>query len=392
MGRRPAAPVVEQDAEHGDVFQYRFTAHGRRFRGSTGCRDREAAQAETLRLYAAALAQKPLPKADAARRPVASQDLTKLFAAFIGTVTGKKSPEYIRKMESHFSAHFARRWRTLSEIVQPGAIDAFASARLAGDAPAFEHDPRRKRPKNGKSVTVHKELVTLRRFLKWCKKMGHIAELPHIDPVAQVSDYTPPDLTPDQVATYLAALPTRREHRHRHPVRERFTFMWAQALRNKEVSSLRRRDVNLELREMTIRQSEDKARVGRTIGLSDEAHDALVEYIGEETWDGDALLFGDADYRTQLEHAAEATGLPVITPHHLRHFRLTELGHEPGTSVAALQFFAGHKHLSTTDKYVRSRTAATHEMLASAKASRAAAAARAAKKKRPAKRGGRRRG
>jgi integrase len=361
MGRRPGAPVVERDAEHGDVYQFRFTAHGVRHRGSTGRRDFGEAQAEALRIYAAALAHKPLPKTRAVKRPAASADLTDTFARFIASLTGKKSAEYLRKMESHFGAHFAHRWRTLAEMTQPGAIDTYASDRLAGKSPAVEPTKKFKRRAKAEPVTVHKELVTLRRFLKWTLKMGMIAELPHVEPVSQVSSYTPPDYSTEDAKRLLAALPSRREHPSRHPVREFFTLQWAQASRPGEVESLRVRDVNLKRREMTIRQSEDKARVGRTVALSDEAAEVIEDMLAEKR-PADSFLFGVHNYRAQLAKAAAALELPRPTRHHLRHFRLTELGHTPGVSPAALQFLAGHKHMSTTDKYIHSKTKATRDL------------------------------
>lgn len=288
-----------------------------------------------------------------------------MFAEFIAYLTGKKSKGYLDKLESHFATHFAHRWRTIEQMCEPGSIDAYASDRLSGNAPAVEVKARRPRPAKGSSVTVHKELVTLRRFLKWALKMGHIDALPHIEPVPQISDYAPPDYTPDDVRALLGALPSRETHRRRFPAREFFTVQWAQAARPGEIESLRVRDVNLKRREMTIRQSEDKARVGRTVAIADEAMSVLEQMIDDDSLP-DALVFGAHDYRTSLEQAAAACELPPLTRHNLRHFRLTELGHMPGTAPAALQFLAGHKHMVTTDRYIRSRTKATRDLFAAA--------------------------
>lgn len=367
MGRPPSGPRVRLDDEHGDIYQFSFTVHGIRKKGSTHERDHAKAQAEADRRYALALlGKKPPPKRRAVKRPAATEDLTELFAGFIASLTGKKSDSYIRKLESHFAAHFAHRWRTLEEIIKPGSVDAYASDRLAGKSPAVEIKKVAKRPAKGSSVTVHKELVSLRRFLKWAKKMGHIDDLPAIEPVSQVSDYAPPDYSPEDARALLAALPDRHTHRHRRPVREFFTASWSQASRPGEIESLRRCDVNIDRREMTIRQSEDKARVGRTVSLSDEALAVFDSLFAEKTYAPHALIFGAANYRASLRKAAKACGLPRPTRHNLRHFRLTELGHLPGTSPAALQFLAGHKHMSTTDKYIRSRTKATRDLFARA--------------------------
>jgi integrase len=376
MGRKPGAPRVRLDEEHGDVYQFAFTVYGKRHRGSTGCRDRAAAEEEAGKLFAAALAGKRPPRrARALKRPSAQEDLIDLFAAFLASLQGKKSDSYTRKMRSHFSAHFAHRWRRLDEMCVPGAIDAYASARLAGDAPAHEPNPRRPRPKNASSVTVHKELVTLRRFLKWARKMEYIAEVPHIEPVDQVSDYTPPDYTPEQARALLALLPDRTQHRHHHPVREFFTVQWAQAARPGEIESMRACDVNLKRGEMTIRQSEDKARVGRVVALAEEAHGVLADMFKVKLLP-EALVFGEHDYRTQLEKAAAELKLRRPTRHNLRHFRLSELGGLPGTAPAALQFLAGHKHMATTDRYIRSRTKETAKLFEAAQGFRPGSASK----------------
>jgi integrase len=355
------------DDEHGEIYQYRFTIHGKQRKGSTGQRDSTAAQTEANRLYGLAITGKKPPQK---KRPVkhlaTAEDLARLYATFVASLVNKRSEYYVRDLESDFSAHFAHRWRTIEEMIAPGAIDAYASDRLNGQAPAFELKPRRPRPKKVSSVSVHKELSSLRAFLKWAKKMGIIDEIPHIEPVSQISDYKPPDYLPEDVRKLLKAMPTRHTHRWHHPVQEFFTVQWSQANRPGEVETLRVCDVNLNQREMTIRQSVDKARIGRTIALSDEAFSVLKSMLHEREWVRDALIFGAHDYRVSVKKAAEACGLPRPTRHNLRHFRLTELGHLPGIEPAALQFLAGHKRMATTDLYVRSRTKATEKLFAAA--------------------------
>jgi len=114
-----------------------------------------------------------------------------------------------------------------------------------------------------------------------------------------------------------------------------------------------------------VRASQDKAKHGRVIHLAPEAHrvlSAMAKDLDEVL--PNALVFGNHNFRASLYKAAEDLGLPKLTRHSLRHFRLTELGHSPGTAVGALKYFAGHLNLSTTDKYMRSRTKATKDMLA----------------------------
>lgn len=367
MGRRAGLPVIFRDAEHGEVWRYRFTALGRRERGSTGTRDYAEAQAIVSRLYSDALKGKRAKPERRFKGARSSKSLALLFAEFISEITDKKSKGYVVKLESHFRAHFDHRWDSLDAILEPGAIDKYAADRLAGKAPAVEHTvgnrKRRKRPDKASSVTVAKELVTLRQFLRWCKRRGHIEEMPHFERVKPISDYQPPDYTPEDARLLLSKLHNRKTHRRHCPVREFFTVQWSQGLRPGELESLRWQDVNLKRREMTVRQSEDKARVGRVLPISDEALAVLSALHKERSPLPSSPVFGITRYDRALTVAAKACKLPRPTRHNLRHFRLTEIGHSPGTSPAALQFFAGHKHLSTTDRYVRSRTQAARAML-----------------------------
>jgi integrase len=360
VGRRALVPTPFRDAEHGDVYQFRFTVHGARYRGSTGCRDYGAAQSFIDAIYAGALKGKKPPKRE--RRyggALAQAPLVELFSTFILSLQSKKSASYIEKMESHFRAHFSHRWASLDAMLEPGAVDKYASDRLSGAAPAVEEKKTRNRPAEGSSVTVAKELVTLRRFLKWCRKHGHVEHIPEWEPVAPISDYAPPDYSPDDVRALLAALPDRKAHRRRYPVREFFTIQWAQALRPGELESLRWQDVNLKRQEMTVRQSEDKARIGRVLQLVPDAIAVL-----EKMEVGAGLIFGRVSFQRSLDIATKEVGLPRVTPHHFRHFRLTELGHLPTATPGALRSFAGHKHLATTDRYIRSQARAMRAMLA----------------------------
>lgn len=362
MGRRAGLPKVDLDDAHGDVYQYRFTVHGKRYRGSTGRRDHDSAQDFANNLYADALkGKKPQPNVRRYGGVLAKESLITLFASFVASLENKKSRGYLDKIESHFRSHFSHRWATLEEILEPGAVDAYATERLNGDAPAVEDKPRRPRPKKGSTVTVAKELVTLRRFLKWCRKRQLIDHVPDWEPVKPISDYQPPDLTPSDVRALLEELPDRRTHHRRFPVREFFTVQWAQGLRPGELESLRWQDVNLSRREMTVRQSEDKARVGRTMHLVPEAVAVLEQLTGDAL--PSALIFGAVRFQRSLDLATAQLGMPHVTPHHFRHARLTELGHSPRATPGALRSFAGHKHLSTTDRYLRTQAKAVRVML-----------------------------
>lgn len=243
----------------------------------------------------------------------------------------------------HFRAHFSERWKRLADITQQ-AIEQYKVDRS-----------------HVKLTTLYKELVTLSRFLKWCRRAGYLGEVPEFERVRPVTDYRPVDLSPAEARALLAQLPDRTAHPKRYPVREFFTVQWAQGLRPGELRTLTWQDVDLRKRRLTIIQSNDKARTGRTIGLAPESYRVLKEMAKHGTL-ASALVFGRSEFRTSLKLAAERCKLGKVTPHHLRHARLSELASST-RDVAAVQYFAGHKNLATTDKYVRSRTERTELML-----------------------------
>jgi integrase len=268
-----------------------------------------------------------------------------LSAQYLETVRAERS-RWTLKMQTVHWAHFLRRWKTLDEITPP-AIERYKVDRL----------------KDAEATTVYKEMVTLSRFFRWCKRHGLIDALPEFERPRPASDYKPPDLTPDDVRRVLAELPDRSAHNHHYPVREFYTVMWAQALRSGELRSLRWDDVDLVNETLTIRPARDKARQGRTIALAPEAL-AVLRVEAERPRLPSGLVFGRLEVRQSLYNASAKAKLPRLTPHHLRHARLSELA-SVSRDVAAVQFFAGHQSLTTTDRYVRSRTERTVELLRS---------------------------
>lgn len=354
MGRRPGAPSVFLPPGR-ITYLCRFTANRIRYnRVSTGETDPERAVEAARRLQAEALLH---GRRRVVRRAshAASTSLDALSADYLETVEASgASPLYFKAQAKHFRAHFLKRWTRLPDVLKPGAIDRYVVERA-------QEKTNRKRKVS--KVTVYKELVTLSMFLKWCRRRGLIDEVPDFERVKPVSTYDAPDLTSEQVALLLAELPRRAEHPKRLPVYEYHAVQWSQGMRPGEIATLQWSDVDLERRRITIRQRNDKARAAqdRVIGMAPLAYEILAaerKRAGKPI----GLVFGRRTFRASIKLAAKRVGLPPVTPHHLRHARLTELA-GASQDVAALQHLAGHKHLSTTDRYVRSRADRTQTLL-----------------------------
>lgn len=346
MGRRAGMPVVFLPAGK-TIYLCRFTVNGVRYRLSTGASDRGAAETAALELHAQArLGQlAPHKRIPPAKALDDSPPFDRIAARFLEWARAQgRAESYVSKQEGHLS-RMGERWTRLGMITTE-AIETFIADRRASVG----------------SVTIYKELVTLSRFLRWCKRYRYIASVPEFDRIAPVSDYKPPDLTPEDVAALLNAMPTRHTHPKRMPVRERFMVQWAQGMRPGEVELVRWRDVDLRQGLLTIPPTHDKTRQGRTVGLAKSARAVLEELKAEREPLPTALIFGKRDLRVTIAKAVDAAGLPHVTPHHLRHARLSELASNT-RDIPAVQFLAGHKRLSTTDRYVRSRTARTVALL-----------------------------
>jgi site-specific recombinase XerC len=106
----------------------------------------------------------------------------------------------------------------------------------------------------------------------------------------------------------------------------------------------------------------DKARFGREVPLTRRARRILDYLIGKLGPDFEGPIFGTADgaghdYRKHIARAAFKI-LPrevavSFCAAHLRSARITHLL-ESGANIVGVKHLVGHKHISTTDRYVRS--------------------------------------
>ena len=233
-----------------------------------------------------------------------------------------------------------------------------------------------------KRKTVIKELGALRALAKWAHERGYLGELPRIEnPGLRVLGTPSPRATktkaivlaPRQVEAIIGALPEHSPGGGRggpFPVRARFVVAWETALRPATLDAIRAPDDyqrgGMVLR---IRDEADKARFGRDVPLTDRARKAL-DAVCPDT----GLIFGKRDYREYLKEAALAAGLPKdvaarVSPYDFRHSRLTHLA-EIAPNLPGLMFLAGHKHGSTTSRYLHAGRRAAEAVLAATGARR----------------------
>ena len=121
------------------------------------------------------------------------------------------------------------------------------------------------------------------------------------------------------------------------------------------VDTLRVGDYDERDRRIRLRASTTKTRQALWVDLPDVLADALEATLGpREDRHGDARLFPgvSADrLRTAIASTCRASGVPVFSPHDLRHRRISLL-HRQGRSWAEIARFVGQRKLSiTADTY-----------------------------------------
>ena len=200
---------------------------------------------------------------------------------------------------------------------------------------------------------------------------GKLPELPIVPtvkasqggrPVKKPNRVAAPEVTPQEARSILARLP-ERSGKGKWPVKARFIVMYETTLRPE---SLHRLSVPENYSPgsdvITLTDSDDKELYGRQIPLTDKARRALDRVCPEK-----GPIFGRHRYTGYLRRAAEQ----VLPAHKARtwagqHFRSASITHwleRPKGRLPAVQYLAGHKHTSTTSRYVRPTFRAAKKMV-----------------------------
>jgi integrase len=247
--------------------------------------------------------------------------------------------------ELHCRTHLAPHFETL-ESITTATIATYSRIRLG----------------KVKRATLQKERSTLRRFLGWCQEQGYVEQAPALAVLPRRATGTEyhqrrrgraTDLSVDEVRALIAELPIWSNPRNvpRFAVRARFVVAYETSLRPSTLSALSVPEHYTPGASTLILTADiDKARFARELPLSAEARAALETVVPKE-----GVIFGEHDYRDILKKAASKVLSPekaaTFTEYDLRHGRLTQLAETGNLTGAA--YLAGHKRVSTTDRYVR---------------------------------------
>ncbi|HEX3850273.1 MAG TPA: hypothetical protein VHW01_04865 [Polyangiaceae bacterium] len=350
MGRR--AQGVRY-LRRGGIWSVRFRIDKQRHEYSTGIkaepkarRPSEAAVRAGEQIYAAALQGKRMTRTgSASRAPGSGQSLAESFAEWLDDLT-VRAPT--RAQYEVFTVQWLREWRRASELTEP-AIAAYFRGRL--------REVTRK--------SVQNETSALRRFGVWALETGALDAaivVPTVPKNALGKRFAvrrrvaAPELSAAEIEAFLAKLPERSEPRLKgvmgFPVKARFEVMFDTTLRPATLDKLSVPE-NWTPGETVLRlaDDDDKEGNGREVPLTPRALAALKRVAPVS-----GPIFGAHKYYRYTGPAAEAV-LPkgkadVFTGQHVRSAAITR-ALERSSNLAGVMHLAGHKHASTTSKYVR---------------------------------------
>jgi integrase len=331
MGRRPQGYRVRPPKRKGGPYTVRWTIDGKREELSTGERDRAAAEREAREKYAAALSGR-----GGRVGPSATTIRPEVTAAWLADLTVRPTT---RDTYEKYSDYWLRDLRRIDEH----AIALYVRRRL--------------REVRGKSV--RSEVSALRAFVKWLVEMRHLGEAPPIPvvPTAALGKQyehrrrvAAPDLSDAEIRAVLRRLPDKAATGWW--VRPRCELLYETGLRPSTIDRLRVPEHWAPgASELFVSQDIDKEGFERIVPLTPKARRILKRCAPEA-----GLIFGPHRYDPYVGKAAKAalsgTKARTFTAQHFRSARATHLL-DAGAPLPGVQQLLGHKHVSTTARYIR---------------------------------------
>ena len=340
------------------IYFVRFSYAGRRRKLSTGERDPGTASIAASKIYAEVVSGRRTIEVDSKTPAYLVEEVA---AKWLCAVESSLDSTTFEQYEIYVSAHWQTFFGTMDHFVD-ASIEDYKSARL----------------RKVKRTTLLKELSALRGFLKWAEQHEFLAAMPLIESpppkVTGTADKKKPHKTEpvpldetevEQLIQHLPEFSKRSRWSEPYPVRARFEVAWETGLRPATLDSLMAPlDYKPGRTTLRVRDEADKARDGRELPLSDRARAALDRICPTE-----GLIFGQHDYRAHLRAAAKAAGLPPekatkISSYDFRHGRLTHFAENAGDNIPGIMYLVGHRHATTTDKYIRRSRRAAENVLA----------------------------
>ena len=199
-------------------------------------------------------------------------------------------------------------------------------------------------------ATRARKLASLRAFCGWAIGQGLLADDPTVRLEAPIRRRALPRGVSAPEAADLMATPGKARDR------ALLELLYGAGLRVSEAAGLDLPELDLEARTARVRGKGAKERM---VVFGEPCRAALRDYLAERTAPSAGLpLFTNArggrltvrSMHTAVAKAAEAAGLPPLSPHGLRHSFATHLL-DGGADLKSVQQLLGHEDLATTQVY-----------------------------------------
>jgi site-specific recombinase XerD len=328
-------------------YRVRFRWEGVRYVVGTGRSDPSEAATEAARIYAERVSGR------VADLPV-SGDLAKVSAEFLLAYGTQHAAGTTKTVEDYFRAHFLPHFRSLERFTRPTYGDYIA-----------------KRIQQATRSTLRKELSALRQFRDWLGVRGvTIDEVPKLPKhghagvrAKNARKAKAVIMRPAEVRKILAAMP-ERSRRTGCWVRPLFAVLWETGLRPITVLKLEAGKHYVKgSGKLFISRDIDKEGMEREVPITLAARKAF-----DRVWpkSGEGRLF-DAEpesLRFSLKAALKAAGLEGrgIGVYDFKHSRITH-DVNSGAPLAGVAHLVGHRHVSTTARYVTTGEQAARAVL-----------------------------
>jgi integrase/recombinase XerC len=219
------------------------------------------------------------------------------------------------------------------------------------------------------ALTVNRTKTALRVFFRFLTDAGYLADNPaRLIRSTPTNRRVPGYLSLDEAKRLLSAIPSSDGLIARRD-RTMFSLLLGTGIRLGSLVGLNASDVNLAQRTITIR-----AKGGReeTVFLNPQLCRLLGHYIEVAGAVDGAPLFcsrsgtrlGGRQVQLRLKHWVKAAGIPKpVSVHWLRHSFATRLYSQTG-DLRLVQRALGHRHITTTEIYVRVEDKALRKALA----------------------------
>lgn len=336
------------------LVRFRNPTTGRRIQRSTGTADPVEAAAAAAKIYNDEIEGRSQRMRARTLTIVTNVDpLDVLAAQWLAAVDSSLDPQTIETYGGYVRAHWMPAFRTLARLTEEACREYI-----------------RDRLRHVQAETVRKECSALRGFVAWLleeKILRAPVVVPPV-PASAVGVRTPGrskavryDYTAEEMERTLAKLPERS--RRGHPARAYYTVMWETGLRRETLRELSEPE-NYYPGRPTLRVllAGDKNRMERELPLTPAARAAL-----DSACTGGGKLFTCRDLVATLRKAARAAGIDearaaALSNHDFRHARITHWT-EHSTNLPGIQYLAGHKHATTTARYVKASQRAASQVL-----------------------------